>query len=87
MSENQQPKEKEKKKPPRPSGVWGITDLQALEAFQAQTLDVHMANGDVLTGDLVGYGSYSLTLKVDDRVIVVGKGAIAWYTVSGDKET
>ncbi len=78
MAENQQPKEK-KQKPPRPPGVWGITDLQALEAFQAKTLEVHMANGDVLTGDLVGYGSYSLTLKVDDQVIVVGKGAIAWY--------
>ena len=83
MPESNQEQERPPKKKPKPPGVWGLTDLQALEAFQAKTVDVHMATGEVLTGDLVGYGPFTLTLKVDDRIVVANKGGISWYTTAG----
>jgi hypothetical protein len=47
---------------------------------------VHLRDGNTVLGDLVGYGSFSLQLKVGDRIIVVNKGAISWYTVATAEE-
>jgi len=60
--------------------VWGITDLEALKSWQGKLIEIHLANKEVLTGDLVGYSQYVIVVKVADRVVVVNKGRIAWYT-------
>ena len=86
MPETNQQREKQPKKKPKPPGHWGIDDLTALQSFQAQKLEVHLRDGCTVSGDLVGYGSFSLQLKVGDRIIVVNKGAISWYTVATAQE-
>lgn len=64
----------------RPPGQWGVSDLDALKAWQGKPLEIHLITGKIIRGTLVGYSNFTLTLKIGEGVAVVNKGAITWYT-------
>lgn len=65
-------------------GLWGITDLMALQNWQGKEIEVNLSSGDELRGELVGYGMFTLTLKHTTGIIIVNKGNVAWF---GERST
>jgi sRNA-binding regulator protein Hfq len=66
---------------------WGLDSFEVLERLQNKQVQIVMANGDILAGWLLGYGRYSLTLKVGDSVLLVNKAAMATLKPEKDAVT
>ena len=65
-------------KTPNPPRRWGLDGDQVLERLQNRLVGARMLDGATLTGGLVGYTEYTITLKGADGLKVVNKGAMAW---------
>jgi len=61
-------------KQPKPPMGWGLSDAQCYEAWQGKPVVVQFSSGREVSGHLVGWGQYTLTLRlVDGAVVLVHK--------------
>jgi len=69
--------EAETKKIKGPPHFWGLTQEAVLQKLQGRRVVLRMADGGELSGTLIGYNDYSLTLADDDGLVcVINKGHI-----------
>ena len=63
-------------KPKAPVRRWGLDGDAVLERLQKAVVELKLTDGSTLTGQLVGYSEYQITLKTDREVLLVNKGAV-----------
>jgi small nuclear ribonucleoprotein (snRNP)-like protein len=76
----------EQKPGAEPAGAtWGIDEKQVLADLRRRPVELHLQSGDTLTGVLVGYNRYWLTILLQAeprRVLAVNKAAVAWLALA-----
>ncbi len=53
---------------------WGVDGDLVLQRLQGKVIHVTLPSGDVVTGVLVGYNEYTLTLTVGGEGVLLNKG-------------
>lgn len=77
MAEQSKETPKQPKEPkPKRAYEWGLTQFDALEAWAGKQVLCSFTSGAQLSGALVGYDQFHLTLKVGSEVVLVRKGAL-----------
>jgi hypothetical protein len=62
----------------KPAQSWGLTDLDCLQAWAGKPVRLLLTSGRELSGALVGYAQFTLTLREPGgAVVMVNKGAVA----------
>lgn len=67
----------------RPLDEWGTSSAQFYADVENKTIAIHLRNGQVLTGELVGLDTFDLILeRAEGKRALVPKHAIDWIELA-----
>ena len=78
MAEKKVVQKKEEEKPP---SHWALTGDEVLKRLQGKHFVLHLLDGEVMEGTLVGYDRYNLTLMRDDGLLLIPKHAVKYLRI------
>ena len=71
----------------KPKRTWGQSQVAYLAALAERPVKVAFADGKVLNGVLTGVDTYEIFVRVNDREVMVTKGAIKYIHPATSKHT